>query len=156
MKKTRKSFWEKREVGPISAVHPSTKKPITVYPQRDARIGGDLSTELRRLPGLLSWWISLRDEAEKLKDDALHEEHNVDEDLYEEYRGKAAKAATETSIKMKVKRDPRMREAFRARMAAEDMHRRLKGAVEAILEKRWSLQGLVKNAALERGVKDHA
>jgi len=57
---------------------------------------------------------------------------------------------------MKVKRDPRMREAFRARMAAEDMHRRLKGAVEAILEKRWSLQGLVKNAALERGVKDHA
>jgi len=83
--KTRKSFWKRREVGPISAVHPFTKKTITVYPQRDARIGGDLNAELRRLPGLLSWWISLRDEAEKLKDDALHEEHNVDEDLYEEY-----------------------------------------------------------------------
>ena len=57
---------------------------------------------------------------------------------------------------MAVKRDPRMRRAFRARMDAEDMHRRLKSSVEAIMEKRWSLQGLVKNAAQERGVKDHA
>lgn len=150
------TFWERREVGPIKAVHPMTKKVIMVYPQKDARISHDLDAELRRLPGLLSWWISLRDEAEKLKDWALHEEHNVDEDLYEEYRAKAPKGATETSVKMAVKRDERMRKAFRARMDAEDMYRRLKGAVEVILEKRWSLQGLVKNAATERGVKDHA
>ncbi len=149
-------FWERREVGPISAIHPMTKKVIKVYPQKDARISHDLDAELRRLPGLLSWWIALRDEAEKVLKDARHEEHNVDEDLYEEYRGKAAKASTETSIKMAVKRDPRMRRAFRARMDAEDMYRRLKGSVEVILEKRWSLQSMVKLKAVEYGVKDHA
>lgn len=149
------TFWERREVGPISAVHPMTKKTITVYPQRDARIGHDLDAEFRRLPGLLSWWISLRDEAETRLKEALHEEHNVDEDLYEEYRAQKPKATTETALKMAVKRDPRMREAFRARMDAAAMYRRLKSAVEVILEKRWSLQGLVKNAALERGTKDH-
>lgn len=149
-------FWDRREVGAIKAIHPMTKKIIKVYPQRDARIGSDLNAELRRLPALLSWWISLRDEAESRVKEARHVEHNVDEDLYEEYRGKAVKAATETSIKMAVKRDPRMREAFRTRMDAEDMHRRLRGAVEAISEKRWSLQGLVKTAAMERGTKDHA
>lgn len=149
-------FWDRRAVGPIKAVHPETKRIITVYPQRDARIGSDLDMELRRLPALVSWWIALRDEAETRVKEARHEEHNAEEDLYEEYRGKAPKGATETSIKMAVKRDPRMRKAFRARMDAEDMHRRLRGQVEAILEKRWSLQGLVKTAAQERGAKDHA
>jgi hypothetical protein len=151
-----KGFWKRREVGPISAIHPMTKKVIRVHPQRDARIGGDIDAELRRLPGLLSWWIALRDEAESHLKEARHLEHNVDEDLYEEYKSGSPKSATETKIKMKVKRDPRMREAFRHRMDAEDMHRRLKGQVEAIAEKRWSLQNLVKNAAIERGAKDHA
>lgn len=150
------TFWERREVGPINAIHPMTKKVIEVYPQKDARIGDDLSLELSRLPGLLSWWLALRDEAEKRVKEMRHEEHNVDEDLYEEYRNKAAKAASETSIKMAVKRDPRMRKAFRARMDAEEMHRRLRSAVEAISEKRWSLQGLAKTAVLERGTRDHA
>jgi len=150
------TFWERREVGPIKAIHPMTKKIIEVYPQRDARIGDDLDAELRRMPGLLSWWIALRDEAESRVKEVRHEEHNVDEDLYEEYRAKVAKGATETSIKMAVKRDPRMRKAFRARMDAEDMHRRIKGQLEAIVEKRWSLQGLTKTAALERSTKDHA
>lgn len=150
------TFWERREVGPIKAVHPVTKKIITVYPQKDARVGHDLDAELRRNPGIMSWWIALRDEAETLVKEARHEEHNVEEDLYEEYRGKAPKAATETSIKMAVKRDPRMRKAFRARMDAEAMHRRLKGQVEAIAERRWSLMGLTKTAALERGAKDGA
>lgn len=151
-----KGYWGNREVGPIKAIHPSTKKIITVYPQRDARISSDLDAELRRLPALLSWWISLRDEADARLKEARHEEHNTDEDLYEEYRGKMPKGATETSVKMAVKRDARMRRAFRARMDAEDMHRRLKGAVEAIAEKRWSLQGLVKSAVSERGTRDHA
>lgn len=149
-------FWERREVGPISAIHPMTKKTIKVYPQKDARVGHDLDAELRRMPALLSWWIALRDEAESRVKEARHEEHNADEDLYEEYRSKSPKGATETSIKMAVKRDQRMRRAFRARMDAEDMHRRIKGQVEAIAEKRWSLQALAKTAALERGTKDHA
>jgi len=149
------TFWARREVGPIKAVHPVSGKVITVYPQKDARIGGDLDAELRRLPGLLSWWLSLRDTAETILDEARHQEHNVNEDLYDELRQKSPKA-TETALKMAAKKHPRMREAFRARMDAEHMHRRLKSAVEAILEKRWSLQGLVKNAALERGAKDHA
>lgn len=148
-------FWERREVGPIKAIHPETKKVITVYPQKDARIGGDLDEELRRLPGVLSWWIALRDEADKLRDEARHEEHNAGEDLYEQFRAKNPKA-TETALKMMIKRDPRMREAFRVRMDAEHTHRRLKGAVEAISEKRWSLMGLTKTAAMERGAKDNA
>lgn len=151
-----KKFWARREVGPIRAIHPMTKKVITVYPQRDALIGSDLDAELRRLPGVLSWWIALRDEAKARLKETLHEEHNTDEDLYEEYRAKAPKGATETSVKMAVKRDPRMRRAFRARMDAEDMHRRLEGQVVAISEKRWSLQGLTKTAQQERGTKDHA
>lgn len=151
-----KKFWARREVGPIRAIHPMTKKVITVYPQRDSLIGSDLDAELRRLPGVLSWWIALRDEAKTRLKVALHEEHNTDEDLYEEYRAKAPKGATETSVKMAVKRDPRMRAAFRARMDAEDMHRRLDGQVAAISEKRWSLQGLAKTAQQERGTKDHA
>ncbi len=155
MKKT-KTFWERREVGPIKAIHPMTKKVIEVYPQRDARIGDDLDLELRRLPGLLSWWISLRDEAETFLKEARHEEHNAEEDLYEAYRSRSQKGSTETALKMAVKRDERMRKAFRARMDAESMYRRLRSAVEVISEKRWSLQGLVKNAALERGAKDHA
>lgn len=154
--KKKAGFWNGRQVGPIEAIHPMTGKTITVYPQRDARIGSDLDAELRRLPGVLSWWVALRDTAKKHLDRAMHEEHNVSEDLYEEYRGNTRKSATETSIKMAVKRDPRMREAFRARMDAEDMHRRIASQVEAIAEKRWSLQGLTKTAALERGAKDHA
>lgn len=148
-------FWERREVGPIKAVHPETKKPITVYPQKDARIGSDLDEELRRLPGVLSWWIALRDEAERLRDQAQHLEHLVNEDLYEEFKKNNPKA-TETALKMMIKRDSQMRDAFRNRMEAEHMHRRLKGAVEAISEKRWSLMGLTKTAAMERGAKDNA
>jgi hypothetical protein len=149
------TFWERRNPGPIKAIHPATHKLVTVDPQKDARIGGDLDVELRRLPGVLSWWLALRDTAEMLLDEARHEEHNVGEDLYDELRQQSSKA-TETALKMAVKKDPRMRRAFRARMDAEEMHRRLKSAVDAISEKRWSLQGLVKNAAFERGAKDHA
>lgn len=151
-----KGYWGNREVGPIQAIHPVTEKRITVHPQRDARIGDDIDAEFRRLPGLISWWMALRDTAEKARDQALHNEHNTSEDLYEEYRAKAPKATTETALKMAVKRDKRMRDAFRARMDAEHMYRRLKSAVESILEKRWSLQGLAKTAAAERGTRDHA
>lgn len=150
------TYWKNREVGSIKAIHPTTKKVIIVHPQKDARIGSDLDAELRRNPGIMSWWIALRDEAETFLKEARHDEHNVDEDLYEEYRAKAPKGATETSIKMAVKRDPRMRKAFRARMDAEAMYRKLKGQVEAISERRWSLLGLTKTTAMERGAKDHA
>ncbi len=149
-------FWAKRASGPIKAIHPATRKIIEVDPQKvDARISQDLDAELRRLPGVLSWWLSLRDVAEAVRDEARHEEHNAAEDLYDELRQKGPKS-TETALKMAVKKHPRMREAFRARMDAEDMYRRLKSAVQVIEEKRWSLQGLVKSAALERGTKDHA
>lgn len=156
MKTKKTGFWNSRQVGPIEAIHPMTGKTITVYPQRDARIGSDLDLEWRRWPGLLSWWIALRDTAKKHLDRVMHEEHNISEDLYEEYRGKVRKSATETSIKMAVKRDSRMREAFRARMDAEDMHRRIASQVEAIAGKQWALKGLVETAAQERGAKDHA
>lgn len=147
-------FWAKRTVGPIKAIHPMTGKTIEVDPQKDSFIGSDLDLSLRRLPGLLSWYMALRDIAKTRLRDAKHAEHNIEEDCYAEIRERNPKV-TETTVKMAVKKDPRMRKAFRARMDAEDMYQKLSSAVEAISEKRWSLQGLVKNAAVERGTKDH-
>ena len=149
------SYWANREVGPIKAIDPMTSKIIDVYPQKDARIGADIDTELRRMPGLLSWWVALRDRAEKHLRETKHEEHNVSEDLDAETRGKNPKL-TETAIKMEVKRHPKMRKAFKARMDAEDMYKQLKSQVEAIWEKKWSLMGLTKTAVMERGTKDYA
>jgi hypothetical protein len=148
-------FWERRTTGPIKAIHPATKKIIEVDPQKDARIGSDLDAELRRLPAVLSWYLSLRDTAEEHLRNMRHEEHNAEEDLYEEMRANSPKG-TETSIKMSVKKHPRMRKAFRARMDAQDMHQKLKSQVGAIEEKRWSLMGLVKSALMERGTRDNA
>jgi len=148
------TFWDNREVGPIKAIHPMSGKIIDVYPQRDARIGSDLDQELRRLPGVMSWWVALRDGAKKHLNEAMHEEHNTSEDLYAEVRVKQPKA-TETTVKMAVKAHPRMRKAFRARMDAEDMHRRLESQCVAIGEKRFMLTNLTKTAQMERGAKDH-
>jgi hypothetical protein len=147
------TYWKNREVGPIKAISPTTGKIIDVYPQKDARIGSDIDLELRRMPGLLSWWVALRDLAEKHLREVQHAEHNISEDLYAELRRKDPKA-TETTIKMAVKADPKMRKAFRARMDAEDMHKQLKSQVEAIWEKKWSLMGLTKTAVMERGTRD--
>lgn len=148
-------FWDKRTSGPIKARHPMTGKVIEVDPQRDAKIGHDLDVELRRLPALLSWYMSLRDRAEQDLREARHNEHNTNETLYANLRENAQKKkVTETELKMTIKNTPQMRQAFRLRMDAEDMYQKLKSAVEAIAEKRWSLQALVKYQALERGTKD--
>jgi hypothetical protein len=146
-------FWERRTAGSIKAIHPSTGRVIEVDPQRDAKIGHDLDVELRRLPALLSWYLALRDRAETRLREARHSEHNTEEDLYTEIRDRNPKV-TETAVKMAVRKDGRMRRAFRERMDAEDMHQKLRSAVEAIAEKRWSLMSLVKTAAFERGTKD--
>jgi hypothetical protein len=147
-------FWEKRTAGPIKAIHPASGKTITVNPQQDAMISSDLDKELRRLPALLSWYLSLRDRAETSFREARHNEHNTSETIYANLRENAKAKTTETELKMRVKADPAMRQAYRQRMEAEDTYQKLKSAVEAISEKRWSLQALVKNAALERGAKD--
>jgi hypothetical protein len=147
------AYWKNREVGPIKAIHPMTDKIIDVYPQRDARIGGDIDAELIRLPAILSWWYALRDRADKHLRERQHAEHNISEDLYGELREKSPKA-TETTIKMAVKKHPKMRKAFRERMDAEDMHQQLESQAKAIEEKRWSLMGLTKTALMERGTKD--
>lgn len=147
------SFWGRRTTGPIKAIHPTTGKTILVDPQKDAKISADLDRELRRLPALLSWYLALRDCAEKHLREARHQEHNVSEDLDAEVRELMPKA-TETAIKMAVKKHPRMRDAFRARMDAMDMHQQLASQVKAIEEKRWCLTGLTKTALMERGTKD--
>jgi hypothetical protein len=147
------AYWKNREVGSIKAISPTTGKIIDVYPQRDARIGGDIDAELIRLPALLSWWYALRDLAEKHLREVQHAEHNVSEDLYAELRDKSPKA-TETTIKMAVKAHQKMRDAFRERMDAEDMHQQLASQAKAMEEKRWSLMGLTKTALMERGTKD--
>jgi len=149
------TFWADRNVGPINAIHPFTGRVIEVDPQRDARISYDLDTELTRLPGVLSWWFALRDRAEEILREARHEEHNAEEDLYEGLREKNPKA-TETALKMKLKKDPRMRKAFRDRMDAETTYVRLKSAVEVLIQKGYALTNLTNLQKSERSVKDHA
>lgn len=146
-------FWEKREVGPIKAISPMTGKIIQVYPQKDARIGDDIDLELRRLPGVLSWYMRLRDIAEKHLNEVQHVEHNANEDLHVELRAANPKA-TETTIKMSVKSHPRMRKAYRDRMEAQDMHKNLDSQVKAIEAKRWCLTSLAKDTLTERTTKD--
>ena len=136
-------YWKDRTAGPINAIHPATGKTIEVNPGKDARISMDLDAELRRLPALVSWWMSLRDRAEMHYREARYAEHNAEEDLYEMFRMKPAEKGerklTEVALKMAVKKHPTMRKAFRHRMDAQAMHQQLASAVKAIEEKRWSL-----------------
>lgn len=149
-------FWTKRLVGSIKALHPQTKSEIYVKPQRDAMITSDLDMELRRLPGLLSWYLALRSTAKTALKNAMHNEHNVSEDLYAEKRAeKGAKKTTETELKMAVKTDPRMRVAYRHRMEAEEMVRNMEDAVEQITTKKWTLRDLVELMKVERGTRDN-
>ncbi len=154
----KKTFWERREVGAIDAIHPATRRRITIYPQRDAMISEDIDREITRLPGLFSWYLSLRDVAEAEYKEARHNEHNVEEDLYRMLRipKEGGKKRTETEVKMAVKAHSLMRDADRKRMTAETMLRNLRSAVEAIDMKRWALQMKVKWSAAERGIKDSA
>lgn len=148
-------FWDKRTAGPIKAIHPATGKVIEVNPQQDAKISSDIDKELRRLPALLSWYMSLRDRAETWFRDVRHSEYNISEDLYSEIRERNPKA-TETAIKMAVKKDARMRKAYRDRMDAEDMHQKLKSAVETFIQKGYMLTNLTNIYKSEHRVKDHA
>jgi hypothetical protein len=148
-------FWERRTVGPIKAIHPATGKVIEVDPQKDAFIGSDLHLSLRRLPGLLSWYFALRDRAETRLREAKHAEHNAEEDAYAELRERNPKV-TETTIKMAVRKDPRMRKAFRERMDAEDMHEKLKSAAETFIQKGYALTNLTNIYKVERSSKDNA
>lgn len=114
--------------------------------QRDASIKPDLDEELTRYPGTLSWYLQLRDQAETAMDKAKHNELSIAEDLSvlirEKYERRGDKV-TETTIKTKVKTHPRMRKAFRRRMKAERVYRELKSAVEAMIEKKWTMRALV-------------
>lgn len=149
-------YWRRREVGRVKALHPQTKEEIFVNPQRDAIISSDLDTELRRLPGTLSWYLALKTTAKAALDEARHHEHNISEDLYATKRAeRGAAKTTETELKMLVKVDPAMRHAFRKRMEAETMLRNMEDAVEQIQSKKWTLRDLVQLMLAERGTKDH-
>jgi hypothetical protein len=150
------AFWKNRTAGPIKAIHPFKKTEIMVDPQRDARIGSDIDKEFHRMPALHGWYASLCDEAETHLREAKHEEYNVMEDLDHEIRQKKPKATTETTIKMAIKRHPKMRAAFRNRMDAEDMYNRLKSAVETMKQKSYALSSLAKSSTSERNVRDSA
>lgn len=68
----KRKFWRKREVGRVKALHPQTGAEIYVNPQRDALISEDLDLELRRLPGVLSWYMALRAKAKTALKNAQH------------------------------------------------------------------------------------
>lgn len=137
---------EEQRCAPIDARHPTTGKWIKVDFQKDARIGSDLDKELVRFPGLVSWYLQLRDQADADLDRARHKEHNVSEDLDMVIRQRHASKGeklTETQLKTAIRAHPRMRKAFRRRMKAEQTYRALKSAVEALIEKKWSMKTLV-------------
>lgn len=146
-------FWERRTVGPIKAIHPSTGKIIEVDPQKDAKISSDLTRELMRLSALYNWYCALRDRAETRLREARHLEHCAEEDVYDELRAKNPKV-TETTIKMAVRKDPRMRKAFRERMDAEDMFEKLKSAVDTMVQKGYALTNLTNLHRNERSMKE--
>lgn len=142
----RKKYFQQRLCAPVEARHPVTGAEIRVNYQRDSMIQGDLDEELTRYPGTLSWYLQLRNQAETDLDDAKHEELNVSEDLSIRIREKIesrGEKATETQIKTMVKAHPKMRKAFRRRMRAEEVHRELAAAVEAMIEKKWAMKALV-------------
>ena len=151
-----KRFWRARMVGPIRAISPMSGAEILVDYQADAMIGPDLDRELVRLPGTLAWWLALRDTAETAYKEARHHEHNVEEDIYAELRSAPVekRRLAETEIKMRVKQDARMRSAYKSRMAAGEMLRNLRSAVEALEVKRWSLISLAKYRNMERVIPD--
>lgn len=146
LKKKRERFFARRDAGAIEAIHPVSGKVIKVNYQKDAAIG-DLDEDLRRLPGLLAWYTRLRDVAKDVVTEARHDEHNTKEDLSLEIRKEVEEEGSsikETELRIRVTADPRMRAAFRRRMDAEAMLRRLESAVAAIIEKKWSLRGMVE------------
>jgi hypothetical protein len=147
----------REDLGPIKVPHPMTGNTIEVNPRMDARIGDDIGRELRRLPGLVAWYRQLRDSAKAVLREARHHEHNVSEDLDSEYRNqtrKEKKTPTETEIRMRIRSDRRMRQAFRRRMDAEQLYDALASAVDNLIDKRWTLASLVKWELAERGVDD--
>ena len=146
-------FWDKRTAGPIKAIHPSTGRIIEVDPQKDAKIRYSLTRELEHMGPLYSWYVQLRDCAETRLREAKYLEHCADEDVYDELRAKNPKV-TETTIKMAVRTDARMRKAFRARMDAEEMHEKLKSAVDTMVQKGYALTNLTNLHKTERSMKE--
>ena len=158
IRRRRRKFYERHACAKIVAIHPSTGNLIKVNFQRDAMIT-DLDEDLRRLPGTLAWYLQLRDTAKAAYKEAMHAEHNVEEDLSVDIRNDAnaeSETLKETEIKMRVKVHPQMRAAFRRRMDAEAMLRSLESAVEAIIEKKWSLKAMVDLRKVEFNIDDNA
>lgn len=158
LRKRRKKFFARRDAGTIVAIHPVTGNAVKVNYQKDAMIT-DLDEDLRRLPGTLSWYLQLRDTAKDAAKEAMHQEHNTEEDLSIQIRKEAddeGETLKETEIKMRVKTHPQMRAAFRRRMDAETMLRRLESAVEAIIEKKWALKAMVDLRKVEFNTDDAA
>lgn len=142
-KKRRAKFFESRQCAPVEAIHPTTRRIITVNYQKDAMIGYDIDEELARLPGLISWYLQLRNYAEKALKKAKHNELNTMEDLSIRIREAMEGKVTETQIKMHVNAHPKMRKAYRKRMKAEHRYNELQSAVEALIEKKWALRSIV-------------
>lgn len=145
----KRSFWKTRTVGPIKAIHPFKGTEIEVDPQKDAKIGSDVNKELRRQGALYYWYLQLRDVAEERYREARFVEHKMEEDLDEELRA-TLERATETTVKMAIRRDPRMRDVYRARMDAKTMLAKLESAVKAIDTKGWMLRSLANDNRSER------
>jgi hypothetical protein len=84
---------------------------------------------------------------------ASYAEHCAEEELERSVRKRASKRGEKLSInevKMRVKRHPRMREAYESRMEAEFQLERLQAILEAVIERGRDLQTLSANLRPER------
>lgn len=143
------------DLGVLSARHPVTRKPIEVSFAKDVSLNGDPKQEALDLPRKFSWYVRLRDMAKSELRECQHEEYNVEEDLYVEFKKKFdddGVKTTETEIKTRVKAHPRMRVAYRARNEAEQRYQEAESVILMLIEKRTGLQIYAKLHAAEISV----
>ncbi len=127
------------DLAPLKAKHPVTGRSIQVDLENDVTIGPDIREELRETSRRFAFYLQLLDVARDDLRVAQHLEYCEEEDLYIPIKESVPKA-TETEIKTRVKAHPKMRQAFRVRMEAEERYKHAESAV-ASMEKKARLLG---------------
>jgi len=141
---------------PLLVRHPVSGKVIPVEWFSAVRVGKDLERDLRELPAKMAWFVSLRSVAAEEVRQAKDHEEAVNADVYISTREglsevRDAKKLTESEIKNVAKANPKLREASRLRMEAENRLKKLESVCELLIEKRWTLMSLVKLRVAEMG-----
>ena len=143
-----------RTFAKIVAWNSATQTEVICDLGKDARIGVDLDQELRDQPGLIAWYVQLREDARERYEAAKHHEHNVYEDFDKKVREALPAKYTEREVKTRINRKKRMREAYRERMRWEAVYNRLRGAVQAIEARGFSMKEIAYLRRMEFSTRD--